>query len=105
MHFGFQLKILPVLWVLGASMMCTLRRVCGRSAEDPSQAIFLGSKWSVVQMRSVMRDAIGEVLKVYPHLKLQVYVDDLNILGKTKRSCRQCRRWRASSKVLSKKQS
>ena len=45
---------------------------------DPLQIITAnlpGSKWSCV-LRTELQDALSEVLKVYPPLKLIVFVDD-----------------------------
>ena len=46
---------------------------------EPLQAItanFFGSKWSC-SLRVVLQDALSEVMKVYPPMKLQVFVDDI----------------------------
>ena len=42
-------------------------------------AILPGSKWSCLLLRLVLQDALGEVLKVYPLLKLKVSFDDTTL--------------------------
>ena len=49
---------------------------------DPLQTIpaFLpGSKWSCLFLRVVLQDALSEVLKIYPPLKLRAFVDDIKL--------------------------
>ena len=43
-------------------------------------AILPGSKWSCFLLRIVMQDALSEVTKIYPPLKLGVFVDDITAL-------------------------
>ena len=44
-------------------------------------AILPGSKWSLLAfIRIVLHDAFGEVTKIYPSLKLRVFVDDIAAL-------------------------
>ena len=43
-------------------------------------AILPGSKWSCLFLRIVLQDALSEVTKIYPSLKLWVVVDDLTAL-------------------------
>ena len=40
-------------------------------------AILFGSKWSRLLRRTVLQDAFSEVLKIYPPMKLKVFVDDI----------------------------
>ena len=50
---------------------------------EPLQTItaFLpGSKWSCSLLRIVLQDALSEVTKIYPPLKLKVFVDDITAL-------------------------
>ena len=42
-----------------------------------STAILPGSKWSCQHLRTVLQDALSEVKKVYPPLKLRGFVDDV----------------------------
>ena len=52
---------------------------------DPLQtmsAILPGSKWSCLLLRIVLQDALSEVTKVYPSLKLRVFVHDITALVK-----------------------
>ena len=49
-----------------------------------------GSKWSRLLPRIVLQDALSEVRKVYPPLKLRVLVDDITaFLEGRKRGTRQ----------------
>ena len=43
-------------------------------------AILPGSKWSCLLLRLVLQDALSEVAKIYPPLKLRVFVDDITAL-------------------------
>ena len=43
-------------------------------------AILPGSKWSCLLLRIVLQDALSEVTKIYPLLKLRVFVDDITAL-------------------------
>ena len=43
-------------------------------------AILPGSKWSCLLLRVVLQDALSEVTKIYPPLKLRVFVDDITAL-------------------------
>ena len=45
-------------------------------------AILPGSKWSCLLLRIVLQDALSEVTKIYPCLKLRVFVDDVTALVK-----------------------
>ena len=47
-------------------------------------AIMPGSKWSCLLLRIVLQDALSEVTKIYPSLKLRVFVDDITALVKGK---------------------
>ena len=41
-----------------------------------------GSKWSCLLLRIVLQDALSEVTKIYPSLKLRVFVDDIMAIVK-----------------------
>ena len=43
-------------------------------------AVLPGSKWSCLLVRIVLQDALNEVIKIYPPLKLRVFVDDITAL-------------------------
>ena len=43
-------------------------------------AILPGSNWSCLLPRTVLQDALSEVTKIYPPLKLRVFVDDVTAL-------------------------
>ena len=45
-------------------------------------AILPGSKWSCLLLRIVLQDALSEVTKIYPPLKLRVFADDSTALVK-----------------------
>ena len=47
-------------------------------------AILPGSKWSCLLLHIVLQDALSEVTKIYPSLKLRVFVDDITALVKGK---------------------
>ena len=46
-------------------------------------AILPGSKWSCLLLRIVPQDALSEVTKIYPSLKLRVFIDDVTALVKS----------------------
>ena len=49
---------------------------------DPLQtikAILQGSKWSCLLLRIVRQDAVSEVFKVQPTMKLKAFVDDMKL--------------------------
>ena len=50
----------------------TVRGMCGGA----SPAFLPASKWSSLLLRIVLQDALSEVMKVCPSLKLNVFVDD-----------------------------
>ena len=54
-------------------------------AEEPLTtitAILPGSKWSCLLVRIVLQDAVSEVTKIFPSLKLRVFVDDITAFVK-----------------------
>ena len=55
---------------------CSLKGA-SRSRSRPITAILPGSKWSCFLLRTVLQDALSEVMKVNPLLKPKVFVDDL----------------------------
>ena len=50
---------------------------CVAEALQTITAILLGSKWSYLLLRIVLQDALSEVTKIFPPLKLRVFVDDI----------------------------
>ena len=91
---AFERVNLPVVWALATHVNVSrkiLRVLCGYfehqrrvqfegCVAEPLQtitAILLGSKWSCLLLRIVLQDALSEVTKIYPPLKLLVFVDDI----------------------------
>ena len=52
--------------------------MCGGA--DPDHHSLPGSKWSCSLPRIVLQDAMSEVTKICPPLKLRVFVDDIAAL-------------------------
>ena len=50
-----------------------------------------GSEWSCLLLRIVLQDALSEVMKIYPPLKLRVFVDD--ITAPLKEKTEKWRKW------------
>ena len=86
-HFLFPSKILRVL----CGYIEHQRRVQFEGCvAEPLQAITAnlpGSKWSCLLLRVVLQDAPSEVTRIYPPLKLRVFVDDITalLIGKAKK--------------------
>ena len=78
-HFSFPRKILRVLCGYFEHQRRVQLEGCGRAVTDhlghPAR-----SKWSC--SRIVLQDALSEVVKIYPPLKLRVLVDDITALVK-----------------------
>ena len=70
--------------VLLAPATCTVRRMCGGEPLTTTTAIMPRSKWSRLLLRIALQDALSEVTKNYPPLKLRVFVDDITALLKRK---------------------
>ena len=49
--------------------------VVWRSRSSPSLATLPGSKWSYLLLRIVLQDALSKVTKIFPPLKLRVFLD------------------------------
>ena len=47
-------------------------------------AILPKSKWNCLLSRIVRQDALSEITKIHPSLKLRVFVDNIKALGKEK---------------------
>ena len=93
----FERISLPVVWAWATHITFSrriLQVLCGyfeqerrvqfdRCAAEPLQtitAILSGSKWSCLLLRIVLQDALSEVTKIYPPLKLRVFLDDIAAL-------------------------
>ena len=64
----------PVVWALATSNTtgeCSLQVV--RQSHCKTSAILPGSRWSCLLLRIVLQDALSEVTKIYPPLKLRVF--------------------------------
>ena len=79
MHFGFPKQFFGC----SAGTSSTSEGYFSKGVvADPLQsitAILPGPKWSVSFSRTVMQDAMGEVLKVNLQVKFKVYVGDIKI--------------------------
>ena len=64
-----------------------------RSRSSPSRPSCQGSKWSCLLLRIVLQDALSEVTKIYPPLKLRVFVDDITASVKG-RNIKSWRKWK-----------
>ena len=67
--------------VLRASAAWSVRRMCGWVAPD-YHGHSHRSKWGCSLLRILLQDALSEVVKIYPLLKLKVFVDDITTLFK-----------------------
>ena len=78
-----------VVWLLQEIEVSSVRRMCGGTAPDHhghlATATLPVSKWSCLLLRIVLQDALSEVTKIYPPLKLRVLVDDITALLMWKR--------------------
>ena len=81
MHFGFPQRILRVLCGYVPHQRRVLFEGCAADSLPTITAILPGSKWSGLLQRIVMHDPMSEDQKVYPQLKLEVYVDDKKIMS------------------------
>ena len=97
----FERVSLPVLWAWATHFTFPrniLRVLCGYfehqrrvqfegCAAEPLRTITAtlpGSKWSCLLLRVVLQDALSDVTKMYPLLKLRVFVDDITARLKEK---------------------
>ena len=71
MHFGFPQRILRVLCENVEHQWRVIFEGCVAYPLTIT-AILPGSNWSVLFLRMVMQDAMGELLKMYPQLKIEV---------------------------------
>ena len=75
-HFNFPRKMLRVLCGYFEHQRRVQFEGCVAEPLQTITDILLGSKWSCWLLRFVLQDASSEVVKVYPPLKLMVFVVD-----------------------------
>ena len=64
---------------------------CAAEQLQTITAILPKSKWSCLLLRLVLQDALGEVMKVYPAMKLKVFVGDITAFVTKQRTATHCR--------------
>ena len=79
-HFCFPRKILRVLCGYFEHQRRVQFEGCAAEPLRTITAILLGSKWRCLLLRIVLQDALSEVTKIFPSLKLRVFVDDITAL-------------------------
>ena len=79
-HFSFPRKILRVLCWYFEHQMRVQFEGCAAEPLTTIMAILPGSKWSCSLLSIVLQDALSEVTKNYPPLKLRVFVDGITAL-------------------------
>ena len=95
---AFECVSLPVVWGLGDTFQFFHERSCAcfavmlrtregwRSKDvrqshcEPSRPFYQDASGVVLPWRIVLQDALSEVTKIYPPLKLRVFVDDITAL-------------------------
>ena len=87
---GRRISVRKILRVLCGYFEHQRREQVEGCVAEPLQtitAIMPGSKWSCLLLRIVLQDALSDVTKIYPPLKLKVFVDDIKafLKGKTGR--------------------
>ena len=83
-HFSFPRKILRVLCGYFEHQRRVQFEGCAAEPLQTISATLPGSKWSCLFLRIVLQNALSEVTKIYPPLKLRVFVDDITALLKGK---------------------
>ena len=74
---------LAVVWAWATHLNFTkryLRALCGyfeHQRRVQFEGFLLGSNWSCLLLRMVLQDALSEVMKMYPPMKLKVFLDDI----------------------------
>ena len=81
-HFSFPGKILRVLCGYCEHQRRVQFEGCAAEPLQTIPAILPGSKWSCLLLRIVLQDALSEVTKFYPSLKMRTFVDDMKEMGK-----------------------
>ena len=79
-YFSFPRKILRVLCGYFKHQRRVQFEGCVAEPLQTITAILPGSKWSCLFLRNVLQDALSEVTKIFPSLKLRVFVDDIYAL-------------------------
>ena len=87
-HFSFPRKILRVLCGYFEHQRRVQFQGCAAEPLTTITALLPGSEWSCLLLRIVLQDALSEVMKIFPPLKLRFFVDDTTALVKGKK------RWR-----------
>ena len=72
-HFSFPRKILRVLCGYVEHQRRVQFEGCAAEPLRTITAILPGSKWFFLLLRIVLHDALSEVMKFYPSLKLRVF--------------------------------
>ena len=81
-HLSFPRKILRVLCGYFEHQRRVQFEGCAAEPLTTITAILPGSKWSCLLSRIVLQDALSEVTKTCPSLKLTVFADDITALVK-----------------------
>ena len=89
-HFSFTRKILRVLCNYFEHQSRVQFEGCAAEPLTTITAILPGSKWSCLLLHISLQDALSEVTKIYPSLKLRVFVDDITALEE---KIKKCRKW------------
>ena len=76
-HFSFPRKILRVLFGFFEHQRRVQFEGCVAEALQTITAILPGSMWSCLLLRIVFQDALSEVTKFHPLLKLKVFIHDI----------------------------
>ena len=79
-HISFPRKILRLLCGYFEHQRRVQFEGCVAEPLKTITAILPGSKWGCLLLRVVLQDALGGVMKIYPPLKLRVFVDDITAL-------------------------
>ena len=74
-YFSFPRRILAI-----SSNRGEFIEGCVSEPLQTTTSILPGSKWSCLLLRIVLQDALSEVTKIYPPLKLMVFEDDITAL-------------------------
>ena len=76
-HFQFSMKIMRVLCGYFQHQSRVQFEGCVVEPLQNITDILPGSKWSCLLLRTVLQDALSKVVKVFPPLKLKVFVEDI----------------------------
>ena len=76
MHFHFPQQVLSILCRYFGYQRRDQFEGCVADIVQTITAMLAVSKWSVLLQRIVMRDAMSDVLNVFPQLQMRVYVGD-----------------------------